>query len=544
MVAAFSLATKKASSPDFPMHEESFSEFKAVFMLYAAELAHRASPGGAEAEWFVSALMNADSVAQGALAKFVDAKVRRCTFSFLTDTSTMNLVDKVLTNAWLTDEEVVYNAVIAHAALNSHKLFDAFGGPFELDWSLSVEERARRREHAAARGGPAGEEPVPSPPPDLQERFRDTWLEAQAGPRGQKGGQARQVMPPKALLQGVRKVILGCRGGAAPRRWEGAVQRFLAMCREREFVAPLTAALLRAARSRESASQRYAAVFRTFRQHRHFSGRALPPFVTYVIVRFLSVRYPRVCDWNTVPDIGDGAVRGALVLAGYAPDQARETSKEESPAAKRAGEAVMAAVRDRLQRSWRQEFPRTWEQGVLLRLDALGIAPFTMVSVEHMLCEFRKLAAGTGSGICSRALFRKLAGLQGQWASTRDHFRRLREAWANRPGRFPGYESLLARVARYYRKRADRRRTAREAAEASPEGQDARPEEPAASAARTGAAHARRSPVEGRGRRCARDTRVPCQRAPLQMGGGVTTGRHPRAQLEEWAAWLRRKAAA
>ena len=94
------------------------------------------------------------------------------------------------------------------------------------------------------------------------------------------------------------------------------------------------------------------------------------------------------------------------------------------------GKTLMLKVHARLSRSCYDEFPLLWQRVVLARLVELGIAPFTMVSVEHMLCEFRKLAAEKKSADPAELKLKEIAGLIENWAPTRDHVHRLREAWA------------------------------------------------------------------------------------------------------------------
>ena len=104
--------------------------------------------------------------------------------------------------------------------------------------------------------------------------------------------------------------------------------------------------------------------------------------------RDLAVADPRLCDWDR-RDLGDYAQLGLWLLDGMEASNAREAVK--APWGK-AAEVVF----DKLLRALPEALKARDHDGIIVKLEELGLCPLVAQNVEHMLCEFRKLCMPEG----------------------------------------------------------------------------------------------------------------------------------------------------
>ncbi len=115
----------------------------------------------------------------------------------------------------------------------------------------------------------------------------------------------------------------------------------------------------------------------------------LPRFRTLLVARLLSVADPSLYDLER-RDIGDYAELGLWLLLGMPPPQARAaaadgwTDPAVDPLFAKLVEALPAVLAERD------------EHGIVEQLSGLGILPLCAQNIEHMLCEWRKMALPDG----------------------------------------------------------------------------------------------------------------------------------------------------
>ena len=114
----------------------------------------------------------------------------------------------------------------------------------------------------------------------------------------------------------------------------------------------------------------------------------LPAFGELLVLRLLAVADPRLCDWGR-RDLGDYAQLGLWLLDGMEEGAAREAVK--APWGKAAD-----VMFDKLLRALPGAFQARDRDGIIGALEELGLCPLAAQSVEHMLCEFRKLCLPQG----------------------------------------------------------------------------------------------------------------------------------------------------
>ncbi len=114
----------------------------------------------------------------------------------------------------------------------------------------------------------------------------------------------------------------------------------------------------------------------------------LPAFRAVMVARLLSILDPTIYDFDRT-DIGDYAELGLWLMDGMEPDVARAAVKSKwAP-------AVEYQFHDLLQRLPSALAARD-RHGIVSTLEELGLHPLAAQSVEHMLCEFRKMKLPDG----------------------------------------------------------------------------------------------------------------------------------------------------
>ena len=258
-------------------------------------------------------------------------QVSHCTASFLTDTTTLKLIQR-----WLADgesargallsgitEATLYNVVIGQSVLPSWRRLEALG-PFDVA--------------------------APPSPAKFAKLFRAKF-------------PGEKAVVPSHLKQGVLNLL-----GAGPE--VKTVGRFI-----HELAGKIPAALTRIRRGEVMAALK--------------EDLGLPRFRALLVARLLSVVSPSCYDLNS-RDIGDYAELGLWLLLGLPPPQARAavaggwSAPAVDPFFAKLIEALTAALAAKD------------KHGLVGRLQALGLLPLCAQNIEHMLCEWRKMALSEG----------------------------------------------------------------------------------------------------------------------------------------------------
>jgi hypothetical protein len=112
----------------------------------------------------------------------------------------------------------------------------------------------------------------------------------------------------------------------------------------------------------------------------------LPAFRALMVRRLLAVADARLGDWDC-KELGDYAQLGLWLLNGMKPDAARKKVKQLQ---RDAGGSAFAF--DQLLNRLPGALQAKDRHGIVAKLEELGLRPLAAQNVEHMLCEFRKLA--------------------------------------------------------------------------------------------------------------------------------------------------------
>ena len=134
----------------------------------------------------------------------------------------------------------------------------------------------------------------------------------------------------------------------------------------------------------------------TLRCAKIWQGRPLPTFGSYVIIRFLSILLPGWLDWN-YDYLGQGAAVGLYILGGLSEGAAKKESLRPDASRKEGDSYLLKRLRVEVANVL-QDLDR-W--GIVKQLESLGLEPFAAVSLEHCLCEARKIL-GQGGRFYSR----------------------------------------------------------------------------------------------------------------------------------------------
>ena len=252
---------------------------------------------------------------------------RRCTFSWMTDTTTLAVIRPGIAPNLADPANALYNIVVAVVALNSRARYEALA-PLELAKPLAAAE--------------------------FKAKFEPLF-----------GRRA----PPKALLQGVR-CTLGRYGKG--NHFDNCAEFVEDMGRK----CPAAWAKIDAARAGGDASDAVLAVLR--------KDLGLGPFSSIVAARLLALIDPRLYDYGRA-DLGQFARMGLGLLTGMDARQARAFSTTRAQA--KEADALFAQLCAQLPAALREREG----DGIVDRLAAHHLQPLVAQTVEHMLCEFRKM---------------------------------------------------------------------------------------------------------------------------------------------------------
>ena len=256
---------------------------------------------------------------------------RRCTFSWMTDTTSLALVRGGIAPNIQNGPNLLYSVVVGVVALNSRERFEAFA-PLDVAAPLSAAAFAAKFEPLFGRAA-----------------------------------------PPQAILQAVRCTLQRYRRG---NHFENTALFVEDMGRR----VPAAWAEIEAAGFGPDAP---AAVLRVLR------GLGLGPFCAIVAARLLSVADPRLFDLGH-QGLGQYARMGLGLMTGLPREEAKAFSTDRKKAAE--ADCLFATLLAALPAALRQRDT----DGVIAQLERLHLQPLAAQTVEHMLCEYRKILAPGG----------------------------------------------------------------------------------------------------------------------------------------------------
>ena len=313
------LATPAPRPPELP----GLSGFVDIFLLFGAEAVERLSAQAGSKERLLARLEPA--------ARDAFCERRRCTFSWMTDTTSLALVRGGIAPNIQNGPNLLYSVVVGVVALNSRERFEAFA-PLDVAAPLSAAAFAAKFEPLFGRAA-----------------------------------------PPQAILQAVRCTLQRYRRG---NHFENTALFVEDMGRR----VPAAWAEIEAAGFGPDAP---AAVLRVLR------GLGLGPFCAIVAARLLSVADPRLFDLGH-QGLGQYARMGLGLMTGLPREEAKAFSTDRKKAAE--ADCLFATLLAALPAALRQRDT----DGVIAQLERLHLQPLAAQTVEHMLCEYRKILAPGG----------------------------------------------------------------------------------------------------------------------------------------------------
>ena len=313
------LATPAPRPPELP----GLSGFVDIFLLFGAEAVERLSAQAGSKERLLARLEPA--------ARDAFCERRRCTFSWMTDTTSLALVRGGIAPNIQNGPNLLYSVVVGVVALNSRERFEAFA-PLDVAAPLSAAAFAAKFEPLFGRAA-----------------------------------------PPQAILQAVRCTLQRYRRG---NHFENTALFVEDMGRR----VPAAWAEIEAAGFGPDAP---AAVLRVLR------GLGLGPFCAIVAARLLSVADPRLFDLGH-QGLGQYARMGLGLMTGLPREEAKAFSTDREKAAE--ADCLFATLLAALPAALRQRDT----DGVIAQLERLHLQPLAAQTVEHMLCEYRKILAPGG----------------------------------------------------------------------------------------------------------------------------------------------------
>ena len=295
-----------------------------IYLAFAAEALGRIEGDGQVQGKYVDRLSPAD--------KRAFQTRRRCSFSWMTDTTTLAVVRQGIAPNLEDGANALYNIVVAVVVLNSRARYEALA-PLSLAAPITAN--------------------------DFKAKFEPLF-----------GRRA----PPGALLQAVR-----CTLGRY-----GAGNHFENSARFVEDMGGKCAAAWAKIDAARQVGGTSAAVLKVLRK-----DLGLGPFSSVVAARLLSVLDQRLFDCERA-DLGQYARMGLGLLAGMDSKRARELSTKKARA--REANALFEQLREELPAAVRGPD----DDCVMQRLHAYSLMPLAGQTLEHMLCETRKIMVPSG----------------------------------------------------------------------------------------------------------------------------------------------------
>ena len=338
------------------------ANFCQVYLAYGAEAVHRTEdrlPCDTNMQTFTNKLQPNQK------ELFCCNQFKRCMFSFLIDTTTMELASR--TKQLEHGKDILYTSLVSHLVLNSPKMIRGFNAPWRLDKPLIANEAD-------------------------EYSFVTKWHNIQGTPHESK------LSVPRAMVESVTSFICNFRPSTA--RDKGCLKRDIPRC-IRELGSGITldvmwenlnAMVLSDDLPEERAERihRWMCTWKTWGGSECTSSpskRGLPPFASYVAIRFTSIFHPDIFDWSCL-FLGQYARQGLLELIGLSTEDAKIIAA--NPKSKKKSKEIFVSLLQMLPAAL-----KLCEYGneLLKTLESLHLSPLAAVTIEHMLCEYRKISS-------------------------------------------------------------------------------------------------------------------------------------------------------
>ena len=353
----------------------------------------------------------------------------RCSFSWLSDSTTVNLVYVLFvkfSNLSLANQ--VYNAIIAHMVFNNYKVYDKFNKnkPFLLESKSNRSKDLPRSPPSALissarnclfscdildygkrslkRIWDTEKERIPAEEFKLIEKNMREKKELKHNniPCTDLSGNRLTRKKCSSYAECTWYPNHGCYVNGAKfvkyNKYRASIPTWLEQAKDPKYIYNIVRVIEKT--ERLSQKDAYAQIFDAMTNTKHFGvyGKryGLPPFISYVIIRFLSIKYPHMCDWMLTDDIGPGAIRGALRMLGFDDNTvAKPASELTYPWLKNGASNLLRKITAELTILFEKDEFTAIVKKITNSLTAIHIALITMTTVEHLLCEWRKIISRT-----------------------------------------------------------------------------------------------------------------------------------------------------
>lgn len=362
----------------------SYSYFMKVFVAYAAEAADMikksfdfSTKKGKLKVKYQERLLDLPPIYQrDELPYFRFTEKKRCTFSFATDVTTMLIYKKCIHNQIL-DANMLFRVLVAHTLLNSQYLMSSdFIDHIQIADILAMQEK------------------------DLSIWFLNLWTsynncsEQESAEVGKATSEKWKLhaafVPPSAYLQSLVTFMHQFEGGEYFCVYSGYHESMPAFLGEAaKWCGIVWGHLEPLLRENTSNFKRTTSIiYDRVRNTPWLNGdtHLLPPFLCFVYLRTMSLADYRFFDWNT-SFIGKYAAVGMYMAKGNTEEVARTKSTKD---------LIYADFADFCTsfRSNVKKYPDVVRRQVFGPLFVAGLEPFSNQSIEHMLCEYRKVVSG------------------------------------------------------------------------------------------------------------------------------------------------------
>ena len=355
---------------------------------------------------------------------------RRCSFSWLSDSTTVNLAYVLFVkSADLSLADQIYNSIIAHMVFNKFSLYENFneGKAFKLG-SKSIDYRKRIKKIRFSL----------KPPASLLRSARNCLLSCDIYAYGRRSlasikltekdripaEELKKVEQHMKKMQTLNHANIRCRDSRdrplkskqcktdenctwyprhgcymkgsvfnAYNQYSASIPTWLEQAKDLKYINKIA----RAIQKTEKLTQKkaYEHIFKVMTQTKHFGiynkRCGLPPFISYVIIRFLSIKHPHMCDWTSNDDIGPGAIRGALLMLGFKDNVAKPAAELREKWFKKGASMLLRTITFELYTILRSNAFIHLAAKINGLLRTIYMTLITMATVEHLLCEWRKI---------------------------------------------------------------------------------------------------------------------------------------------------------
>ena len=322
----------------FEVRSKYFKIFKRVYFTYAAELLYRIDKK--QESTFIYCLLKLKRKNPYIFKLFLDDNFKRCTFSPFCDKTTINLATKLFCGKKVSDTDIVKKALMATIIFNNANLFNAFVDNNQID-HITEETTDANIEFFLSEFGKIN--------PMLRglenPKSRCLPIKAYAGsvnmfinncgnqysntmnlPKHERGTiKVIQVFNSKKVIDWLRSFIppqplRDQKATGSNSHSDSSRKRTLAVNGSFSNHSRSTKPLASRTESKESIPHSEQAFFKLTNPRSDgnvFCGQRLPPFASYIYIRFLSLYWHSLMSWDFAY-MGQGAIHGCMSLLPYA----------------------------------------------------------------------------------------------------------------------------------------------------------------------------------------------------------------------------------